>query len=363
MKHIPSLLASACALALSVNTMAEDKVLNIYNWSDYIYEGAIEEFEAKTGIKVNYDVYDSNETLEAKLMTGNTGYDIVVPTGSFLERQVQAGIYAEIDKSKLKNIGNLDEGLVAKIALHDAGNKHNVPWAWGTIGLGYNLDKVKERIGDMPVESLDLIFKPEMSAKLADCGIGLLDSPAEVMSIALNYLGLDPNSEKKEDLDKAEALLKANRGNYRYFHSSQYISDLANGEICMTLGYNGDVLQAQGRADEAAQGVKVGYAIPAEGTLVWFDLMAIPKDAKHKEEAYQFMDFILDGKTAAGISNYVYYAVPNKAAEPLLIEDVSSNPGIYPSDAVKAKLFTQKAHTAKFDRLLTKSWSNVKTNR
>ncbi|MCY0967213.1 polyamine ABC transporter substrate-binding protein [Parathalassolituus penaei] len=363
MKHIPSLLASACALAMSVNAVAEEKVLNIYNWSDYIYEGAIEEFTAKTGIKVNYDVYDSNETLEAKLMTGNTGYDIVVPTGSFLERQVQAGIYSEIDKTKLKNLGNLDANLVSKIAMHDPENKHNVPWAWGTIGMGYNVEKVKARIGEMPVDSLDLLFKPELSAKLADCGVVMLDSPAEIMAIALNYLGLDPNSEKKEDLEKGEALLKANRANYRYFHSSQFISDLANGEVCMSLAYNGDILQAQGRADEAGQGVQVSYVIPKEGTVVWFDLMAIPKDAKHKDEALQFIDFILEGKTAAGISNFVYYAVPNKAAEPMLNEDVRTNPGIYPSEEVKAKLFTQKAHTAKYDRLLTKAWSNVKTNR
>lgn len=358
-----SLLASACAMALSAGAVAEDKVLNVYNWSDYIYDGAIAEFEAATGIKVNYDVYDSNETLEGKLMTGNTGYDIVVPTGSFLERQVQAKIYAEIDKSKLRNIGNLDSGLTAKIALHDPDNKHNVPWAWGTIGLGYNIDKVKDRLGEMPVDSLDLIFKPEMSAKLADCGVVMLDSPAEIMAIALNYLGLDPNSEKKADLDKAEALLKSNRANYRYFNSSQLIGDLANGEICMALAYNGDILQAQSRADEAGQNVKVSYAIPKEGTVVWFDLMAIPNDAPHKDAAYQFIDFVLQAKVAAGISNYVYYAVPNKAAEPLLNEDVRSNPGIYPSDEVKARLFTQKAHSAKFDRSLTKAWSNIKTNR
>lgn len=356
-------LATALALTLSASAVAEEKVLNVYNWSDYINPETVAQFEQETGIKVNYDVYDSNEVLEAKLMSGGTGYDVVVPTGSFLERQVQAGIYAEIDRSKLTNYGNLDAGLISKIERHDAGNKHNVPYAWGTIGLGYNAAMVKERLGDMPLDTLDLIFKPEVAAKLADCGIGLLDSPAEVVSIALNYLGLDPNSEKKSDLKQATELLSSVRSSYKYFHSGKYISDLANGEICVALGYNGDILQAQGRAEEAGQGVEVGYAIPKEGTLVWFDLLAIPSDAPHPEAAHMFIDYVLRAETAASISNYVYYAVANTAAEPLLLEEVSGNPGIYPSAEVKANLFTQNAHTSKFDRLLTRAWTDIKTGR
>ncbi|MDO6682685.1 polyamine ABC transporter substrate-binding protein [Oceanobacter sp. 5_MG-2023] len=364
MLKLSALMASVCALTAASSVLAADnKELNIYNWSDYIYPEAVSEFEQKTGIKVNYDVYDSNEVLEAKLMTGSSGYDLVIPTGAFLERQIQAGIYTTIDSSKLSNYGNLDSTLLEKVARHDANNAHSVPWAWGTIGLGYNVEMIKARLGDMPADTLDLIFDPKISAKLQDCGIGILDSPAEVMSIALNYAGLDPNSESKSDLGKAEALMKANRDNYRYFHSSQYISDLANGEICVALGYNGDILQSQSRAEEAGQGVEVAYAIPKEGTLVWFDLMAIPADAPHKDAAYQFINFVLEPKTAAGISNYVYYAVPNTAAEPLLNEDVIGNPGIYPSAEVKAKLFTQQAHSAKFDRILNRAWSNVKTGR
>lgn len=358
-------LGLSAALALSVTASlanaTEEKVLNIYNWSDYIAPDAIELFQQATGIKVNYDVYDSNEVLEAKLMSGGTGYDLVVPTGSFLERHVQANIYAPIDRSQLANYGNLDEMLREKVARHDTDNKHGVPYAWGTIGLGYNVKEVKARLGDVPVDTLDLIFNPTLAAKVADCGIGLLDSPAEVMSIALNYLGLDPNSEKRSELKQATDLLSTVRPHIKYFDSSKYISDLANGEICVALGYNGDVLQAQGRAEEAGQGVTVGYAIPAEGTLVWFDLMAIPADAPHKEAAHQFINFVLDGKTAAGISNYVYYAVPNVAAEQHLDEAVRSNPGIYPSEAVKAKLFTQNAHTPKFDRILTRAWTTIKT--
>ncbi|MAS25548.1 MAG: spermidine/putrescine ABC transporter substrate-binding protein PotF [Oceanospirillaceae bacterium] len=363
MTLLKTIKTSALLAALAVSSAHAEQELNIFNWSDYMSPDAIPAFEKQTGLKVNYDVYDSNEMLEAKLMTGSSGYDIVVPTGSFLERQIKAGIYAEIDKSKLKNYGNLDKELLAKVEAHDPGNKYGVPYAWGTIGIGYNVDAVKKRLGDQPVDSLDILFKPELSAKLKDCGVVMLDSPAEIMSVALNYLGLDPNSENKADLAKAEELLKANRDNYRYFHSSRYIDELANGEICVALGYNGDVLIAQGRAAEAENGVNVDYAIPSEGTMIWFDLMAIPADAPHKEAAYQFIDYVLSADVAAGISNYVYYAVPNTAAEPLLEDEVKNHPGIYPSAAVKAKLFSQKAHSAKFDRILNRAWTNVRTGR
>lgn len=357
-------LTAALAAALSTSAVAEEQVLNVYNWSDYVDPAIITAFEEETGIKVNYDVYDSNEVLEAKLMSGGSGYDVVVPTGAFLERQVKAGIYAEIDRSKLTNYSNLDTVLTEKIARHDPDNKHNVPWAWGTIGLGYNEAMVKERLGaNAELDSLDLIFNPEVSAKLADCGIGILDSPAEVVSVALNYLGLDPNSEKKSDLKKAQNLLSSVRGNYKYFHSSKYISDLASGEICVALGYNGDVLQSQSRAEETGLGQKIEYRVPKEGTLVWFDLMAIPSDAPHPDAAHKFIDHMLKAESGAGIANYVYYAVANKAAEPLINSDVTGNPGIYPSEKVKATLFTQNAHSAKFDRLLTRAWTNVKTGR
>lgn len=364
MHHTKLGLAAALAAVLSTSAIAEEKVLNIYNWSDYVDPAIITAFEEQTGIKVNYDVYDSNEVLEAKLMSGGSGYDIVVPTGAFLERHVQAGIYAEIDRSKLSNYGNLDTVLTDKITRHDPNNAHNVPWAWGTIGLGYNEAMVKARLGeDAKLDTLDLIFKPEVAAKLADCGIAVLDSPAEVVSIALNYLGLDPNSEKKDDLKKAQALLSSVRASYKYFNSSKYISDLATGEICVALGYNGDVLQSQSRAEEAGQGVKIEYRIPTEGTLVWFDLMAIPADAPHPEAAHTFINYMLQPESGAGIANYVYYAVANKASEPLLNPDVVGNPGIYPSAEVKATLFAQNAHTQKFDRLLTRAWTNVKTGR
>ncbi|NVK37306.1 MAG: polyamine ABC transporter substrate-binding protein [Gammaproteobacteria bacterium] len=357
-------MATALAFALGSTAQAGEQVLNMYNWSDYIDPADVTKFEKETGIKVNYDVYDSNEMLEAKLMAGNSGYDIVVPTGAFLERQLQAGIYAPIDKSKLSNYKNVDAELAKKIARSDKDNVHNVPYAWGTVGLGYNLDMLQKRLGkDMPLNTLDLIFKPEISAKLKDCGIAVLDAPADVMSVAMNYLGLDPNSENKADLKKATELLKANRGNYKYFHSSQYIGDLANGDVCLALGYNGDILQSQDRASEAGQGIVVEYSIPKEGTQVWFDLMAIPADAPNKENAYKFIDFVLRGEVAAGISNYVYYAVANTAAKPFIEKEVLDNPGIYPTDEVKAKLFPQLAHSSKFDRLLSRAWTGIKTGR
>ena len=353
-----AIMAAACSSAVQA-----ENIVNLFNWSDYIDPQAIERFEKESDIKVNYSVFDSNEMLEAKLMPGRSGFDVVVPSNSFLERQIKAGVYAEIDKSRLKNYANLDADLLAKVAINDPDNRFGVPYAWGTIGLGYNVAEIKKRLGELPADTLDLVFNPELSAKLQDCGIAILDSPAEITGIALNYLGLDPNSESKSDLQQAAALLKANAAQYRYFHSSRYIADLASGEICLALGYNGDVLQAAGRAEEAGNGIAIDYAIPKEGTLLWFDLMAIPADAGHIDAAYQLIDFILTPQAAADISNYVYFAVPNTKVDALLSDDVKTNPGIYPGAEVKEKLFTQASHSLKFDRLLTREWTNIKTRR
>jgi len=342
---------------------AEDNVLNIYNWSDYIGETTISQFEAETGIKVRYDTFDSNEILEAKLLSGNSGYDIVVPSGSFLERQIKAGIFSEIDKSKLSRYNNLDVEILKAVEKHDSGNTHSVPWMWGTVGIGYNEAALKERLGDIELNSLDLIFKPEVVSKLADCGVALLDSPSEVMSVALHYLGLDPNSEDKGDLDKATELMISIRPHIKYFQSSQYINDLANGEICIAIGYNGDVSIAAARAEEAGGENIVTYIIPKEGAPVWFDVLGIPADAKNKDNAHKFIDFILKPEVIAEVSNYVFYANPNTAATGLIDEAVTSDPGIYPPEDVKANLFPLLAHTQKFDRLLTRAWTKIKTNK
>ncbi|GAA0235629.1 polyamine ABC transporter substrate-binding protein [Marinomonas primoryensis] len=361
-RNVLSLLIAGAASTFAVSSYAED-VLNVYNWSDYMAPGALEQFSKETGIKVNYDVYDSNEVLEAKLMAGGSGYDVVMPSNSFFERQVKAGVYQAIDKSKLSNYGNLDQTLAKQIEKHDAGNLHNIPYAWGTIGIGYNTKMIEERLGTADIDSWDVLFDPSIAAKLNDCGIAVLDSPAEVMSVVNNYRGIDPNSEDKDELVESTKLMSIAQDNVKYFHSSKYISDLANGDVCVAIGYNGDILQSQSRAEEAGQGVDIKFVIPKEGTLVWFDLMAIPADAPHPEAAHKFIDFILKKDIAAAISNYVFYAVPNTAAVSLLDEEVATNKGVYPTQEVKEKLFVQIAHAARFDRLLTRAWTNIKTGR
>ncbi len=349
------LLSSTAAFA------QEEKVLNVYNWSDYIAEDTIPKFEAETGIKVNYDVFDSNELVEAKLLAGSSGYDVVVPSGFFLERQVAAGIFAPLDKSKLPNLANMDPDVMAATAAHDPDNAHSVDYMWGTTAIGYNPIKLKERLGDQAIDTWDIVFKPELVSKLQDCGVNILDAPAEVMASALNYLGLDPNSESPDDLKKAEDLMMSIRPFVRTFNSGQYIDDLGNGEICLSIGYSGDVFIAQAAAAEAAAGVEVGYVIPKEGALKWFDLFAIPADAPHPDNAHKFIDFMMRPEIAAANTNYVYYASGNKAALEFIDPAVKDDPAIYPTPEVSAKLFNLKAHTPDYDELLTETWQRIKT--
>lgn len=319
-------------MAASVTASADEKTLHIYNWSDYIAPNTVPDFQKETGIKVVYDVFDSNEVLEGKLMAGSTGFDLVVPSASFLERQLAAGVFQPLDKSKLPNYKNMDPELLKMVAQHDPGNKYAIPYLWATTGIGYNVDKVKAVLGkDAPVDSWDLVLKPENLEKLKSCGVSFLDAPAEIYATVLNYLHLDPNSTKASDYTGAanDLLLKL-RPNIRYFHSSQYINDLANGDICVAIGWAGDVMQAGNRAKEAKNGVNVAYSIPKEGALAFFDVFAIPADAKNLDEAYQFLNYLMEPKVIAQISNTVYYASGNKAATPLVNEDVRNNPGIYP---------------------------------
>jgi putrescine transport system substrate-binding protein len=354
MVAIAALFAAAPALA------QEEPVVNVYNWSDYIAEDTVAKFEAETGIKVNYDVFDSNELVEAKLLAGSSGYDVVVPSGFFLERQVAAGLFQPLDKSKLTNLGNMDPSIMEETAAHDPDNAHSVDYMWGTTGIGYNVAAVTERLGDMPVDTWDLVFNPEVAAKLADCGITLLDAPAEIMATALNYLGLDPNSESADDLAKGRELLMAVRPHIRYFHSSQYIDDLGTGEVCVSVGYSGDVFIAQAAGAEAANPVEIAYTIPKEGALKWFDLFAIPADAPHPDNAHKFIDFMLRADIAAANTNYVYYASGNAAALELIDEAVKTDPAIYPPADVLANLFPLKAHTPDYDELLTETWQAIK---
>lgn len=360
------MLATSLALGLTTTAMAEgEKVVNVYNWSDYFDPAYLKKFEEQTGIKVNYDVYDSNEILEAKLMAGGSGYDVVFPSANFLARQAQAGVYAEIDKSRLSNYGNLDSEILESMQAHDPGNTFGVPYTWGTIGIAYNKKMIADRLGkETVVDSWDYLFKPEIAGKLKDCGLALMDSPADVVSIAMNYAGVkDPNSEDSADLDKAMAVLKGVREDVKYFSSSKPISDLANGEICIAMGFNGDMLQAQTRAIEAGNGVEIEYVIPKEGTQIWFDSMAIPADAKNKDNAYAFINFVLEPETGASVANMVSYAVANSKATDLINDEIKSNPGIYPAEDVKAKFFPMKAHSDRFDRKLSRAWTALKTGR
>ncbi|MDE0445483.1 MAG: polyamine ABC transporter substrate-binding protein [Spirochaetaceae bacterium] len=342
---------------------AEERVLNVYNWSDYIAEDTIADFEERTGIKVNYDVFDSNEVLEAKLLAGNSGYDVVVPAASFLERQIRAGIFARLDKDRLANYGNLDAAILERVAAHDPGNEHAVPYMWGTTGFGYNVAKVNAVLPDAPTDSWGMLFDPEVVAKLAPCGVTVLDAPTEVFANLMGYLGRDPNSEDAADLEAFTEHMLLIRPHIRYFHSSQNINDLANGEICVAMGWSGDMLIARDRAAEAGQGVEVAYTIPREGAVIWFDTLAIPSDAPHPDNAHLFLDYMMEPEVAAAVSNYVFYANANRASLPHVDEEVKTDPAIYPSVEVKDNLFADLADSAEFTRLLTRAWTTVKTGR
>jgi len=339
----------------------EDKVLYVYNWSDYIGEKTIAEFEAKTGIKVTYDVFDSNEVLETKLLAGKTGYDVVVPSANFLERQIKAGVFLKLDKSQLPNLVNMDPDIMQRVALHDAGNEHSINYLWGTTGIGYNPDLVKKALGTDTIDSWSAIFDPSNAKKLAKCGISMLDAPSEVLDSALIYLGRDPNSEKAEDLAAAEEVLMKVRPYVRYFHSSQYINDLATGEICVSLGWSGDALMARTRGAEATKPVKVAYTIPKEGAIMWFDMLAIPADAPHPNNAHAFLNFIMEPQEAAGISNFVSYANGNSASLPFVDDSIKNDPSVYPTEEVKKNLHPHLAESQEFSRDLNRAWTKVRT--
>jgi putrescine transport system substrate-binding protein len=342
----------------------DDKTLNVYNWSDYIAETTIPDFEKKSGVKVVYDVFDSNEMVETKLLAGSSGYDIVVPTLNFLGRQIQAGVFQKLDKSKIPNLANLDPEMMKRIALQDPGNEYAVPYMWGTTGIGYNVDKVTAAFGNTDVtNSWDLVFKPENIAKLKGCGVTLLDTPSELIPIALNYLGEDPNSQDPAVIDKAAALLKTIRPYVTNFHSSQYIDSMATGNTCLVVGWSGDIIQARDRAEEAKNGVKIAYAIPKEGAPLWFDMLAIPKDAKHVESANAFINHLLEPQVAANNTNFVSYPNAVPKSTPLVDKAISGDPTIYPPPEVAAKLFTYAIIPPDVDRQYTRIWTQLKTGR
>jgi len=352
--------AAAAFFAASAATAEEE--LHVYNWSDYIAGDTIEKFEAETGINVTYDVYDSNEVLEAKLLAGNTGYDVVVPTSDFMYRQAQAGVYQKLDKSKLPNWKHLDKDILARLdASHDPGNEYAAPYMWGTTGIGYNINMVEERMADAPTDSWAMMLDPDVVENFADCGATFLDAPSEVFPATLNYLGMDPNGHDADDLQKALDHLMKIRPHIKYFHSSQNINDLANGDICVAMGWSGDMYIARDRAAEAEQGVEVDYVIPKEGALIWFDVMAIPADAPNPDNAHKFLDFIMRPEIAADITNYVWYASANASATELVDEEVTGDPAIYPPEDVKANLFPNKLSPQDYARARTRAWTKLKT--
>jgi len=360
-----ALTLSACGDRKSQSGASADKagggVLNLYIWSDYLAPNTLSDFEKQTGIKVNAAYFDTNETLETKLLAGSSGYDVVVPTASYFERQIKAGVYLKLDKSKLPNLKNMDPQLMAKMALHDPGDAHGVIYTWGTNGIGYNEKMVKALMPDAPLDSWRLVFDPAVASKVAKCGISVLDSPAEMMRAVYSYLGKDPNSQSPDDLAAAEVILTKIRPYIRNINSSEYINALANGDLCVAVGYNGDVMQARDRAREANKGIEVKYFVPKEGSILWFDMLAIPNDAPHKDSAYAFMNYMMMPQVIADVTNYKRYANANAAAQPLVLPAVKDDPGIYPTPELRQKLAVQLADSPEQTRAITRVWQKFKT--
>ena len=361
MRHrtlLAGLIAAAIALPAA---QAADRTVNVYNWSDYIGETTLADFQQASGIKVLYDVFDSNESLEGKLLAGRSGYDLVVPSNNFLGKQIKAGAFQKLDRSLLPNWNNLDPALLKQLQTNDPGNQYSVPYLWGTNGIGYNVAKVKEVLGVDEIDSWAVLFEPENMAKLATCGVSFLDSGDEMIPSVLNYLGLDPNSHDPDDYAQAEAKLLAVRPYVTYFHSSKYIGDLANGDICVAAGFSGDILQAADRADEAGKNIEIAYVIPKEGGNLWFDMLAIPVDAANVSEAHSFINYLLEPEVIAGVSEYVGYANPNPAARELMDEEMRNDEAIYPPQAVLDKLYISAELPSKVQRLMTRTWSRIKS--
>jgi putrescine transport system substrate-binding protein len=357
---------SACGGKPDAETAAEaaapeEKAVNVLNWSDYIAETTVADFQQKTGIQVTYDVFDSNEVLETKLLAGRSGYDVVVPTAPFLERQIKAGVFLPLDKSKLPNLKNMDPDIMERVAAHDPGNRYSLTYLWGTIGLGYNADLVKRALGTDTIDSWSILLEPQNAKKLAKCGIAILDAPTDVYGSVAIYKGLDPNSEKPEDLKVVEDALAKVRPYIRYFHSSSYINDLAAGEICLALGWSGDVLQARDRGAAAAKPVTVKYAIPKEGAINYFDMLAIPADAPHPDNAHAFLNYLMEPEVIARVTNKVRFANGNSASLPFVDTSIRDDPNIYPGPEVRARLHPDLVESQEFSRDLNRAWTRIRS--
>jgi putrescine transport system substrate-binding protein len=358
-------IAAACAaIAPAAAQSNRERVVNVYNWSDYIAPTVVEDFNKESGIKVRYDTFDSNDTLETKLLAGKSGYDVVVPTGYFLERQIKAGVVQKLDKARLPNLANLWPEISQRLAKYDPGNEYAVNYMWGTTGIGYNARKAREVLGpNGTIDSWDIVFKPETLAKFKDCGVHLLDASDDILAAALHYLGLDPNSSNEADLQKAADLVMKIRPYVRKFHSSEYLNALASGEICLVVGFSGDIKQSQKRAVEAKNGVEIAYAIPKEGAQLWFDNLAIPRDAKNVAEANEFINYLQRPEVAAKNTNFISYANGNLASQKFIDKSIIDDKAIYPNEATMRKLYTIGAPDPKTQRLINRLWTRIKTGR
>ncbi|MCX7558129.1 polyamine ABC transporter substrate-binding protein [Sulfitobacter sp. F26204] len=350
------------AVAAMLGGAASAEEVRVYNWSDYIDESLLEKFETETGIDLIYDVFDSNEVLETKLLAGGSGYDVVVPSGTFLQRQITAGAFQKLDTSKLPNMENLWGTISERLKKYDPKAAYAINYMWGTTGIGVNIGKVKEALGeDAPVDSLALILDPANMEKLQECGVHFLDAPVEIIPATLAYLGEDPDSQDTDVIAKTEPVLTAVAPFVQKFHSSEYINALANGDICVAFGWSGDILQARDRAAEAENGVEIEYYAPKEGALMWFDNMAIPVDAPNPDGAHKFLNFIMDAQNMAAASNYVYYANGNEASQEFLAEDVIGDTAIYPDAATLENLYTTSPYSPKVQRFVTRMWTKIKS--
>ncbi len=357
-------LATLAGIVLCASAHAQQRTVNVYNWSDYIAPEILAEFTKETGIKVQYDTFDSNDTLETKLLAGKSGYDVVVPTAYFLERQIKAGVFQKLDKGKLPNLGNVWPEIAKRLSFYDPGNQYAVNYMWGTTGVGFNVKAMHARLGaNATIDTWDIVFKPENLAKFKDCGVHMLDSSDDIMPAALHYLGLNPNTTDEKELQRAADLMISIRPSVRKFHSSEYLNALASGEICLVVGWSGDIKQSQKRAAEAKNGVDIGYAIPKEGAQMWFDNLAIPKDAKNVAEAHAFINFLLKPDVAARNSNFIAYANGNLASQKSIDRAVLGDKSVYPDAATMAKLYTISAHDAKTQRVINRLWTKIKTGR
>jgi putrescine transport system substrate-binding protein len=357
-------IALAAAVALLAPAYAQERVVNFYNWSNYMAPGVLEDFTKETGIKVVYDTFDANETLETRLLAGKSGYDVVVPTAYFLQRQITAHVFQKLDKSRLANLANAWPVVTQRLATYDPGNLYAANYMWGTTGIGYNVKVAQKILGpDAKIDSWDIVFKPENLAKFKDCGVHMLDSADDIFPAALGYLGLDPKSTRPADLEKAADLVAKVRPSVRKFHSSEYLSALATGEICLVVGWSGDIMQARSRAAEAKSDVEIGYAIPKEGAQMFFDNLAIPSDAPHVAEAYELINYLYRPEVAAKNSDFLSYANGNLASQKLIDPRILQDKNIYPDEATLQKLFVITARDPATQRVINRLWTRVKTGR